>query len=248
MEPTMDPSRVLASLIDAVQEASLSYDKIHNINGLPEAFNDAEPGLALAGPILSLFKQNHPNSMPQIHLATLNSCLARLHIIKDIFTTIADADSRESSDHDWSTIIDSYRQIVVPLGKDHKIEAIMLSLLNELRVLTVDKGWRWYERRLGPETAHEFCASIEPSIPDSEFEQKPDPSPDEGVSPDRTLVAMRGKPASLTSTAAVPQVSKRDDATVDPAKLLQATREEDNDERSVMKLLEEGGIDLRIQR
>ncbi|KAJ0315930.1 hypothetical protein Brms1b_005767 [Colletotrichum noveboracense] len=136
---------------------------------------------------------------------------------------------------------------VVPLGKDHKIEAIMLSLLNELRVLTVDKGWRWYERRLGPETAHEFCASIEPSIPDSEFEQKPDPSPDEGVSPDRTLVAMRGKPASLTSTAAVPQVSKRDDATVDPAQLLQATREEDNDERSVMKLLEEGGIDLEYK-
>ncbi|KAK1967048.1 hypothetical protein LY78DRAFT_22749 [Colletotrichum sublineola] len=180
----MDPLSITASTITVIQSLIAAYDTIKHIKDLPKAFAEVGRNLPLVNETLDLAQQALVADKPDENVQSaiqpaLADCLKRAKTIKDIFGEIEPGHQQEKGGgaREWSAFARFYRKKVVPLGKAHKVEALMRDILSRLKVLAIHHVFKAHAESLGQieklESAIRALAEVEPSLPDSEFDGGP---------------------------------------------------------------------------
>ncbi|KAF4990846.1 hypothetical protein FGRMN_8227 [Fusarium graminum] len=162
------------ALIDAILS---TYNKIRDVKGLPKAFEEVAQNLPLAKETLEIaqrqLQQNNPtDNERRVVEPIIKSCQEKIEALNLIFTKIEKKKEQDADGKDWSTLLKFYHNVVVPMGKAHRVETLMSDMMNKLRVLAIHQTFKTAARpqieKL--EEAIEELSQVEPSLPDSEFE------------------------------------------------------------------------------
>ncbi|KAF6812719.1 hypothetical protein CSOJ01_05015 [Colletotrichum sojae] len=178
----MDPLSITASTITVIQSILAVYDTIQHIKGLPKAFKEVGQSLPLVRETLELARDVLDTDNPDDAVKTairpaLIDCKKRANTIKEIFDEI-DKNKNQKKDgkdaKDWSAFVRFYRKKIAPLGKAHKVEALMQDILKKLKVLAIHQIFKSYAEFQSQveklEKAIKALSEVEPSLPDSDFD------------------------------------------------------------------------------
>ncbi|KAE9379661.1 hypothetical protein N431DRAFT_160884 [Stipitochalara longipes BDJ] len=173
----MDPINITVATINLVQAISSTYNAIQHLKGLPKAFKEV-------GQELSLVKETLDLVHSQLQASTLDestqkaiepilrSCQEKTIALNEIFQEIDKRKKNDKEVKDWSALVNSYRTMMLRLGKAHRVEVLMQGILNGLRGLAVNQLFKLATKaQMGKlEEAIQKLSEVEPSIPDSDFE------------------------------------------------------------------------------
>ena len=163
----------LISAIITITDTTIEvYSAIKDLHELPEAFQQVNYRLPLVKEILEDVKKrakNASSSEAKALKGVLESCEKKAKELQKIFIEIA----KESTSSKF--IISVYRPLVLKLGKKARVEDLMDGILNDLGLLAAHQVFQTaMQRQVKPlEKAREELANVPPSLPDSEFEEKP---------------------------------------------------------------------------
>lgn len=169
----MDPVSVIVSIINVVQAISSTYEAIQHLRGLPKAFTEVNQSLPLVKETLEAARSQllgvplDEASAKAIELVT-KGCEEKANALLDIFQKIDNG----KKDAKNGGVFEFYRTIVIPLGKAHRVEALMQDILKGLKKLAINQLFKTATQSqiAGLEEAIQGLSKVEPSVPDSDFE------------------------------------------------------------------------------
>lgn len=169
----MDPVSIIASTI-AISQAILSaYKAIEHIKGLPKAFREVNQNIPLVQETLELARLqlervglNEPSG--KAVEPVISNCHKKFEALQNIFQEI----DKGKDAKDWSALVSFYRTTVVPLGKAHRVEALMQDILKDLRMLAINQLFKTATQSQVAklESAVQDLSNVDPSLPDADFE------------------------------------------------------------------------------
>lgn len=173
----MDPLSITAAIISLVQAISSTYNVIQNLKGLPKAFKEVGQELPLLKETLDLVHQQLQASeldeaAKKVIEPVLGNCQEKTNALNEIFQEIDKMKKIGREVKEWPALVNSYRTMMLRMGKAHRVEVLMQGILNGLRALVVHQLFKLATKaqvdRL--EEAIRKLSEIEPSLPDSDFE------------------------------------------------------------------------------
>jgi hypothetical protein len=160
---------LIAAVVGIVQATIAVSDSINNLKGLPEAFKEVNKRLPLVEETLSAAWTQLENEKPDDEAAAkiepiLKGCSCKIQELKEIFEKIKDAKDKSA--------LSLYRKIVLELGKEHRVEVLMMNILNDLQILNGNQIFRVATRSQVEmlQKAIDELSQVKPSIPDHDFE------------------------------------------------------------------------------
>jgi hypothetical protein len=161
---------IISSVIAIVDGAKQVYDGASNATGLPEAFREVAVRLPIVRNILGSAEQHIRDG--QVGEASckamkplINRCKERAKTLDGIFQKVLPLDD--------ASRLDRYISAAKSLGKGGRVETLMKGLLDDVLLLASKHGMETV-------TAHQVdqltkaiqdISTIEPSIPDSEYQE-----------------------------------------------------------------------------
>lgn len=176
----MDPLSIIASIITIVDSILSTYSAIREIKGLPKAFEEVERNLSLVRETLEIAqRQLHYNTPSDAEKRAIEpvtkTCESTLDELNKILTKIQKQKKEDNGEtKDWSSLAKFYHKVVIPMGKAHRVETLMCSIMRSLKVLAIHQMFKAAtQSQIGKlEEAIKGLSQVEPSIPDSDFESK----------------------------------------------------------------------------
>ncbi|CEJ91474.1 hypothetical protein VHEMI07184 [[Torrubiella] hemipterigena] len=169
----MDPLSIIASTIAVVQATAATYKAIQKFKGLPKEFVEVSLRFPLAEDSLRLL-QNQLNNTGNLDDASkralepcINGCYAKAQKLRDIFKSVEQGATNDGS------VLDIYRAALMRLGKVHRVERLMNSILADLNALATNRIFQ------GDDTSHlaaqlkesiDQLSDLASSVPDAELE------------------------------------------------------------------------------
>ncbi|KAF3937074.1 hypothetical protein ABW19_dt0204540 [Dactylella cylindrospora] len=169
----MDALSIIASTIAIAQAIGATYKAIQNLKGIPKAFKEVSDSLPLVLDTLNAAQKRLQNSNPdpgsvKIIEPIINSCREKANVILEIFQKI----EKEKKDAgDWS-VLGLYRTTVRKLGKASRVESLMQEILKSLKDLAINQIFKSVTQSqiTSLEDAIDKLSNVEPSLPDTDFE------------------------------------------------------------------------------
>ncbi|KAI0435534.1 WD40-repeat-containing domain protein [Xylaria telfairii] len=166
---------LIGTTITIIEATIKVYDAIKDLHGLPDTFRQVSDRLPLVKAILvdaekeETTEEANPMSSKEATslMKTIESCKKKFEKLQNIFTKI----QRSSS----STSISVYRSLVLKLGKESRVEALMSDILKDLQVLVAHRAFQPSTQKhiKEVEKARQELDKVPPSLPDSNFYEAP---------------------------------------------------------------------------
>lgn len=171
----MDPLAAIASIMAIVQTLSSSYNAIKQLKGLPKAFKEVGQQLPLVKETLDIVRQqiqasSLPDATRKAMDPSIRECQGNINALNDIFQDIEKKNDKKTTE--WAALVNTYRTMLLRLGKAHRVETLMQSMLNSLKALAIHQLFMVATKaQVGKlEAAIRELSEVEPSLPDSDFE------------------------------------------------------------------------------
>jgi len=169
----MDPLSVIASTIAVAQAISSTYKAIQHVKGLPKAFNEVNQSLPLVEQTLEaarsqLLVASLDEASAKAIEPVIKGCQEKANALLAIFQKIDNG--KKDTKNGWVTEL--YRTVVIPLGKAHRVEALMKDILKGLKDLAINQLFKTatQSQMARLEKAIQELSEVEPSVSDSDFE------------------------------------------------------------------------------
>lgn len=132
----MDPLSTIASTIAIIQAISSVYTAIQHLRGLPKTFDEVNQSLPLLqdtlsqaqAQLLALDKDLDGSSRRAIE-PLINTCQEKAQALLEIF--------QEVNNVKTGSALDSYRTMVLRLGRASQVDALMQDILRSLKILGI---------------------------------------------------------------------------------------------------------------
>lgn len=172
LKPAMSGVEVvglIGATIGIIQAIGKIYQAIKDRKGLPGAFEEISNKLPLLENTLELTKSYAEEAnvdLDESIQSTVKGCQDRATKLKKIFEEIRDAKISKSK-----PIMKWYRLIVIPQGKNYRVEDLMKNMMIDVQSLSNNQVFKAATRTQIEELqkAIEELAQVEPSIPDDLF-------------------------------------------------------------------------------
>ncbi|KAF2809426.1 uncharacterized protein BDZ99DRAFT_463229 [Mytilinidion resinicola] len=164
---------LIAAIISIAETTAAVYEAIKDLHGLPEAFKEVNQRLPLVEQTL-LDAKTQTKNVKGDEAKALESLLtgskSKAEQLLGIFKKIA-----KSAD---SSVVTVYKIAVLKIGKKGRVETLMQDILKDLQIMTTYQVFKTaVEQHVDPlKVAEEDLAKTaeqNPSLPDSEFDEKP---------------------------------------------------------------------------
>jgi hypothetical protein len=174
----MDPLSIIAGIITIVDSTLSTYSAIREIKGLPKAFEEVERNLSLVKETIEIAQHqlyyNTPSDAEKRAIEpVIKRCECMLDELNKILTKIQKQKKEGNGEtKDWPSLAKFYRKVVIPMGKAHRVETLMSSIMKNLKALAIHQMFKAAtQAQIGKlEEAIKGLSQVEPSIPDSDFE------------------------------------------------------------------------------
>lgn len=171
----MDPLSIIVSSIALVQAVSATYETIHDIKGLPKAFDRVNESLRLVE--LTLVKASHclaghsDESLGTAIEPITRRCEKKISVLQGIFNEVATCKNEPRHGRTWAVAAQNYRIVLLKLGKGNKVEALMQEILTDLANLGQYQvfGVATESQVLQLQRDIKELSTVEPSMPDSDL-------------------------------------------------------------------------------
>ncbi|KAF4947314.1 hypothetical protein FSARC_14009 [Fusarium sarcochroum] len=173
----MDPLSIIAGIIAIVDSIIKTCNTIRDFQGLPNAFEEVAQNLPLVKETLEIahrqVQQNNPDVTEKRAIEPIiKGCQDKAEALNNIFQKIQKKKEQNEETKDWSRLSKFYHNVVVSMGKGHRVETLMGDMMNKLKVLAVHQMFQAATQiqieKL--EKAIKELSQVEPSLPDSDFE------------------------------------------------------------------------------
>ncbi|CVL02510.1 uncharacterized protein FMAN_00030 [Fusarium mangiferae] len=159
---------LIAAIIGVTETIIRACDAIKDLKGLPLAFQEVKKKLPLVEKTLQAAKthaENAPDDESQALETLLKSCKENTKQLEDIFKKLATSKGK--------SIISVYRSLVIKIGKKGRVETLMRGILEDTYTLTTYRVFQAATQSQVEELkmAMQELEQVEPSIPDSDFEE-----------------------------------------------------------------------------
>lgn len=168
----METLGLVSSIIALCQGTASTYKAIQHLRGLPSEFAQVNKSLPLAVATLKLVEEemekNPPNDGSQKALRPIvDDCRDQAAKLRDILEKV----EKRAASKDKS-ITELYRTCVLRLGKAHRVEVLMQSILKSINALATHSLFRTATKNqvLELKEAIDKLSKVPSSVPDSEFE------------------------------------------------------------------------------
>ncbi|KAH6877189.1 hypothetical protein B0T10DRAFT_392364, partial [Thelonectria olida] len=163
---------LIAGIISIADTIIRAYDSIKDLPRLPKAFHTVGKHLPLIEKTLQGAKDHAIDPMnvegddPEALKVLVDDCHKRIGQLKDIFLKIS-----ESKD---KPVVSTYRMLVLKMGKKGRVESLMGDILKDVTTLTCHRVFQTATQHQVEEltNAMKEMAQIEPSLSDSDFEER----------------------------------------------------------------------------
>lgn len=162
---------LVAAILGVIETINHVYAALKDRNDLPEAFKQVNARMSLVEATLQTAKTQTRNIQDESEAKsveeTLTRCKLKLTQLSDIFNKILQAKGQP--------VLDAYRREVLHLGKKHRVENLMESVLEDTRQLAT---FQVFKTATGDQVVEELKKAQEemakiarenPSLPDSDF-------------------------------------------------------------------------------
>ncbi|KAI5459654.1 hypothetical protein BGZ63DRAFT_388455 [Mariannaea sp. PMI_226] len=160
---------LIAAIIEITDSIVEVYAAIKDLRDLPNAFQEVNKRLPIVEIILQSARSHAENAADyeaQALVSLLKSCKSKADQLLEIFKRIDDSKDKP--------VVSVYRKLVVKIGKKGRVEVLMTNILRDVETLTsyhVFRGSTKDQVEKVKEAILEL-AQVEPSMPDSHFEEK----------------------------------------------------------------------------
>lgn len=171
----MDPLSIIVSSIALVQAISATYETIHDIKGLPKAFDRVSESLLLVE--LTLVKARRcltspsDESLENAIEPITRRCGEKISVLHGIFNEVATYKNEARHGRTWAVAAQNYRVVLLKLGKGNKVEVLMQEILADLTNLGQYQvfGVATESQVLQLQNDIKELSTIEPSMSDSDL-------------------------------------------------------------------------------
>lgn len=153
------------AIVDATKKI---YDAAKDQQGLPAAFREVAERLPLVQTILHSAEArargaNVSSEASKTVNSILGPCKSKVKKLEEIF--------RKVIPQQGGSMLDRYYKAVRTLGKDDKVETLMKGILDNLNLLSMQYGLDTADHVENIEGAIKAVSALEPSVPDSIFDE-----------------------------------------------------------------------------
>ncbi|KAF3902587.1 hypothetical protein ABW21_db0207830 [Orbilia brochopaga] len=173
----MDPLSVVASTIAIVQALSKTYEIIKKTAGLPGAFEEVSQQLPIVDHTLRnarsrLRRGPDPTDEEEaVIIAILKPCQEKLEKLKQIFEKLQEKCQHDGGPTIWKKMQGTYHRVLAG-AKANRVETLMEDILKSIKMLALNQVFKlaMAQDLTDIDNSINKIASVEPSLPDSEFE------------------------------------------------------------------------------
>ncbi|KAK3306054.1 uncharacterized protein B0T15DRAFT_383537, partial [Chaetomium strumarium] len=159
---------IISVTVEAIGIIKTVWDAIKDANGLPAAFRKVHDELPLVEDTLERAKNKAEGGLDSssagLVLDTVTKCRDKVQELKGIFQKIKASKDSERS------VKRLYHDIVIPLGKGHRVEELMQDILGDVKNLAANQVFQLAAQVDVLQRAIDELAEVEPSVPDRKLQ------------------------------------------------------------------------------